>query len=404
MVEPLKVEPLDKGLMEEIGMSWHTDMDGSDYILSELVQVSEAEAEAYYEAANTLYDMYVEGAQHVIDNQLYYELGIPANLVGLIENSWERDDWHLYGRFDLAGGLDGRPIKLIEFNADTPTSLFETAIIQWALLKANGMDEARQFNNLHEMLQENFRRLISGGDADFDFSSVYNGEKLLFSSISDLPEDERTTRYLQQVAHEAGFYTDFCYLNEVGFTSSEGVSNKENQPADFWFNLFPWEDIAEQELELTRMLEQITKQGRTRIINPAYTLLFQSKGMMKILWDLFPDSPYLLPTAFEPLPGVAQVEKKLFGREGANMRILDAGGGLIEQSGGPYDFHKNIYQEWVEFPRDASGHSYQAGVFYAWEACGLGFRRGGKILDNMSKFVGHLIREGDPLRLGSPST
>jgi len=392
MVDTLAVTPLDKDLMEEIGMSWHTDADGTDYVVSELVPVSEAEAEAYYAAANALYDMYVEAAQHVIDNQLYVELGIPANLVGLVENSWERDDWHIYGRFDLAGGLDGQPIKLIEFNADTPTSLFETAIVQWALLKANGLDEARQFNNLHQMLQENFRRLISGGNEEFDFANGYRGETILFSSISDLPEDERTTRYLQQVAHEAGFYTDFCYLHEAGFTDDDGVFNKDKQLADFWFKLFPWEDIAGDELELTRMLEKSAERGRTRIINPAYTLLFQSKGILKVLYDLYPDSPYLLPASFEPLQGVAQVEKKMFGREGANTRILDAAGGVIAESGGPYDFHKNVYQEFVEFPKDHDGHSYQAGVFYAWEACGLGFRRGGAILDDMSKFVGHMIR------------
>lgn len=399
MVDTLAVDPLDKGLMEEIGMSWHTDVDGTDYIASELVQVSEAEAEAYYEAANTLYDMFVEAAQHVIDNQLYVELGIPGNLVKLIESSWDRDDWHLYGRFDLAGGVDGQPIKLIEFNADTPTSLFETAIIQWAQLKANGMDEASQFNNLHEMLRENFRRLITGIDADFDFESRYNGEKILFSSIRDLPEDERTTRYLQQAAHEAGFYTDFCYMDEAGFNAEEGVLNKDGQLADFWFKLFPWEDIAEQELEVSRLLELADKNGRTRFVNPAYTLLFQSKGLLKVLYDLYPDSPYLLKTDYQPLPDVKQVEKKVFGREGANMRILDANGQPLEQTDGPYGFHKNIYQEFVEFPMDEQGRSYQAGVFYVYEACGLGFRRGGAILDNMSKFVGHLIREPAPLLL-----
>ena len=36
-------------------------------------------------------------------------------------------NWHLYGRFDLSGGLDGKPIKLIEFNADTATCIPETA-------------------------------------------------------------------------------------------------------------------------------------------------------------------------------------------------------------------------------------------------------------------------------------
>jgi len=384
--------------MEEIGMTWHTDDDGSDYISDELVKLSEAEAEAYYSAANTLYDMYVEAAQYAIDEQLYYELGIPSNLVGLIEDSWERDDWHLYGRFDLAGGVDGRPIKLIEFNADTPTGLFETSIIQWAILKVNDMDESRQFNNIQEMLKENFRRLVTADDGDADFSSVYSSQKLLFSSVRDLPEDERTVRYLQSLAHDAGFYTDFCYMDEAHFHQDEGVFNKDQQLADFWFKLYPWEDIANDELELCRILEKAVKKGQTRILNPAYTLLFQSKGMLKILYDLFPDSPYLLRADFKPLQGVSQVEKKLFGREGANTTILNAEGARVASTDGPYAHYKSVYQEFTELPKDASGNHYQAGVFYIWEACGLGFRHGSAILDNMSKFSGHIITQE---RLGS---
>lgn len=378
--------------MDDIGMTWHTDQDGSDYIVNELVEVREEEAEAYYAAANTLYDMYIEAAQHAIDNKLYYELGIPSNLVKLIEDSWEKDDWHLYGRFDLAGGLDGRPIKLVEFNADTPTSLFETSIIQWAVLKANGMEEFRQFNNLHQMLQQNFRRLIIGDDAAADFSQGYRGEKLLFSSVGGgIAEDERTVRYLQSVAHDAGFYTDFCYLDEAGFLEREGTTNKDGQLADYWFKLYPWEEIATEELELTRILEGIAEHGATRFINPAYTLLFQSKALMKVLCDLFPDSPYLLKTDFTALPATSQVRKKVFGREGANMAIFDGQGRVTEQTDGPYQQNKDVYQEFVAYPTDDQGRRYQAGVFYAWEACGLGFRRGGAILDNTSKFVGHII-------------
>jgi len=44
------------------------------------------------------------------------------------------------------------------------------------------------------------------------------------------------------------------------------------------------------------------------------------------------------------------------------------------------------------FNKDAAGNSYQAGVFFAYEACALGYRRGGEILDNYSKFVGHFIK------------
>jgi glutathionylspermidine synthase len=387
----LQVAPLDTSVMQDIGMTWHTDADGTAYISDRLVVVSEAEAEAYYAAANTLYDMFVEAAQHVIDNRLYVELGIPGNLVELIENSWDRDDLHLYGRFDLAGGLDGLPIKLIEFNADTPTSLFETSILQWAMLKSNGMDESRQFNNVHEMLQENFWRLITRDKPLDEFAERYGKEKLLFSSVDNLPEDERTVRYLQQVAHEAGLYTDFCYLHEAGFSAEEGVFNKDAQLADFWFKLFPWEDIASDELELTRMLTRAAQRGVTRILNPAYTLLFQSKGILKVLYDLFPASPYLLPTDFAPLPGRRQVCKKLFGREGANLQLLDSDGSIMAETDGPYGHHKPVFQELATFARDEDGQNYQAGVFYVWEACGLGFRRGGAILNNTSKFVGHVI-------------
>ncbi len=391
MPETRAVEPLSRAVLEEIGMTWHTDSDGSSYIGEELVEVSEAEAEAYYAAANALYDMCVEAAGVVIAERRYTELGIPSNIIELIEGSWERDDLHLYGRFDLAGGLDGLPIKLIEFNADTPTSLFETAIIQWALLKANAMDETRQFNNLHEMLKENFRRLITRDHPLDEFGARYAREKILLSSVSQLPEDERTVRYLQQIAHEAGFLTDFCYLHEAGFTTDEGVFNRDSQLADFWFKLFPWEDIAADELDLTRLLSKMVTRGRTRILNPAYTLLFQSKGILKILYDLYPDSPYLLPTDFSPLPGIEQVGKTMFGREGANVRILAADGRDLQGTDGPYAHHKPVYQARARFAQDASGRNYQAGVFYVWEACGLGFRRGGAILDDTSKFVGHMV-------------
>ena len=88
---------------------------------------------------------------------------------------------------------------------------------------------------------------------------------------------------------------------------------------------------------------------------------------------------------------MAQVGKRLFGREGANMMLLGAGGETLAPSDGPYGHHKLVYQERAHFARDGRGDNYQAGVFFVGEACGLGFRRGGDILDDRSKFVGHLI-------------
>ena len=388
-----KLKPLSDEYLESIGFVWHTDSDNSSYVSDEIVVINENEANAYYEATNELYDMFAEAGQHVIDNDLFHDLNIPFNLVEMIKESWENDvHWHLYSRFDLAGGIDNKPIKLIEFNADTPTSLFETAIIQWAMLKANGLDEASQFNNLYEALKDNFKRIITL-DSDIEkFEEYYSGLgwKILFSSISSSHEDINTTKLLQHIASEAGFNTDFEFIENVQF-NDEGIF-KEDELFEFWFKLIPWENIAIEESELALILTQIIADKKAIIFNPAYTLMFQSKGFMKILWDLYPNHPLLLETSFEPLIGKKQVEKRCFGREGANIKIINSDQSIDEQTSGDYEGHKAIYQEYVEFPKDSNGNSYQAGVFFAYEACGLGFRRGGKILNNMSKFVGHIIK------------
>jgi len=391
MITLQKLKPLSDEILDELGFTWHTDSDGSKYVSDELVEISADEAERFYEAGNELYDMFAEAAEHVIENDLFFDLGIPFNLVDSIKKSWENDvHWHVYGRFDLAGGIDGKPIKLIEFNADTPTSLFETALLQWALLKDNEMDEESQFNNVYEAISNNFKRLITL-DEDLElFDERYDGWKILFSSVAGNDEEEATTKLLQQMATDAGFNTSFEYLENVHFDEN-GIFDANDNKYEYWFKLFPWEDIAHDEPELATTLTNIMDNQEAIIINPAYTLLFQSKGIMKILCDLFPDSPYLLQTSYEPLEGIKQVEKCVFGREGANTKIIDANGDVVEQTDGPYDNYKKVYQEYVEYPKDVKGAKYQAGLFFAYESCGMSFRKGSEIMDNMSKFVGHVI-------------
>lgn len=391
MITLKKVQALDDNTLEELGFTWHTDSDETKYINDELVEVTQKEAEAYYEATNEIYDMFVEAAEYVIENNLFFELGIPFNLIEAIKKSWENDvHWHIYGRFDLAGGIDGKDIKLIEFNADTPTSLFETTLLQWALLKQNKMDEEKQFNNVYEAISQNFKRLVTLDDDVALFDERYDGWKILFSSVEGNDEEEATTRLLQQMATDAGFNTSFEYLQNVKFDEN-GIFDSNDNQYEYWFKLFPWEDIGSDEPELATTLSNIMQNQKAIILNPAYTLLFQSKGIMKIMSDLFPDSSYILKTSFEPLEGIKQVEKTVFGREGANTKIIDANGKIVEQIDGPYDNYKKVYQEYVEFNKDAKGAKYQAGVFFAYEACGLSFRKGSEIMDNMSKFVGHVI-------------
>ena len=392
MVQLQNVTPLNDEELEKIGFSWHTDEDGTKYVADQLVEVTASEAEGYYKAANTLYDMYVEAAEHVIENDLFFDLGIPFNIVETIKKSWENDvHWHLYGRFDLAGGIDGKPIKLLEFNADTPTALFETAVVQWAILKQNDMEETAQFNAVYEALLDNFKRLVTLDEDVSDFENRYEGWKFLFTSIRGNSEEENTVRLLQHIAAEAGYDTEFAYIDEIEFGQEDGIVYQD-ETYELWFKLIPWEDIAFDEPDLAMQLGNIIHHQKAIIFNPAYTLMFQCKGILKILWDLYPNHPLLLESSFEPLKDQKQIVKPVFGREGESITILDEDGSILAKKEGDYANHKMVYQAYTQLPTDQTGASYQAGLFYVYESCALGFRKGGLILDNMSKFVGHIVR------------
>lgn len=359
-----------------------------------MLVISQAESDAFYQAGNRLYELFVKAADHVIQHNLMDELGIPTNLRAMIRHTWEDDrHLHLFGRFDLVGGINGLPMKMLEFNADTPTSLPETAIIQWAQLKANDIAEDKQFNFIYEALTDNFIRLKNA-----------NPEKeatILFSTLRDALEDEHNVAILRDTAKEAGFETHFCYVDEVNFSEMDGIyapDGKGNYTRyDFWFKLIPWEYIAEQEAELCAILTKIVQRNLAVIVNPAYTLLFQSKGILKYLWDLFPNEPLLLEATFKEPIGRSDypfVQKVFFGREGANVTIYDEIGLPLEVRDGEYGKQKSVYQAYADLARDEEGQYYQAGVFFAYEACGLGFRRSPqRIIDNGAQFVGHLVGE-----------
>ncbi|MBC7920526.1 MAG: glutathionylspermidine synthase family protein [Ferruginibacter sp.] len=385
-LKSLPVSP--EAQLRQLDWSWMLGRDTLPYLTNDVVLLNGREAEAYRDAANQLYDMFVETGQDVIDNQRFAELGIPENLIELIKLTWDDDrHFHLYGRFDLSGGVDGKPIKLIEFNADTATCIPETAVVQWAHLKANNLDESLQFNSLYESLTENFRALR---EMNSDLEPA-----LLLSALRDTPEDDTNVAVLAEAAREAGFEVAIRYVDEVEFSAEEGIFIHDEQGGYeqffFWFKLLPWEYIALDEPELAATLTQIVKKRQAVIINPAYALLFQSKGFLKLLWDRFAFHPLLLQTDVVPLSYKDYVEKVMFGREGANVRIMDVFGKVLEEAGGDYGDYPKVYQEYTDFVQDDKGNHYQAGVFFTGGACALGFRRGGKIIDNTAQFTGHMI-------------
>lgn len=391
MIHKHAITQLPNSVFEGLGWDYFISEEATDYLTTELVVLKTTEQEAYYAAANRVYEMLVHTGEYVLRNNLLGALGIPQNLHDLIRMSWEDDrHLHLFGRFDFAGGTSGMPIKLLEFNADTPTALPETAMIQWAQLKANGLPETDQFNFVYEALVDNFRRLRD-----------LNPERepaILFSTLRGAPEDDNNVALLAEAAREAGFETGFAYIDEVIFSETTGifapVAGGEPLNYPFWFKLVPWEYIAHDEPRLAGLLSRIVRQGHAVVLNPAYTLIFQSKAILKYLWDLYPGDPLLLESTLEEpagRPGFPFVQKVLFGREGSNVAIHDSDGVPVEVRLGEYAQQASVYQAYTELDRDSEGYYYQAGVFFAYEGCGVGFRRSRKrIMDNGAQFVGHV--------------
>jgi len=362
------IQPIPTEYLERVGFSWHRDVT-QDYIVQErLLVLTQVEADAYLEAADEIYKMYETAAAYVIQNSLFDALDIPKHLVASIKKSWsEERENHLYGRFDLSGGLDGKAIKLIEFNADTPTLLVESALVQWMQLAFNGCSDTKQCNRIYEAISKKFKKIAQSKKGDFS--------KFLFSSTESSEEEIQTVKLLESMAKDSGLLTKFCTLENISFDAKSVLDENDNS-FDFFFKLFPWEEMEAFESSL-----------ETALLNPAFTLLYQSKGMLAILWQLFPDSPYLLETAFTPLK-CKYVKKQMFGREGANIDIVE-NEQVLKTTEGVYDAYRSIYQEYVAFVQDKKQNYYQAGVFYSDGACGVGFRRGAEILDNMSQFIGH---------------
>ena len=92
--------------VESIGFNYHTHDDGAYWDESACYELTAKEVNDLESAGNTLHRLCIDAAEAVIENNWWTRLGIPEPAVPSILRSWERDDFSLYGRFDLS--FDGR--------------------------------------------------------------------------------------------------------------------------------------------------------------------------------------------------------------------------------------------------------------------------------------------------------
>jgi glutathionylspermidine synthase len=357
--------------VEQIGLTFHSHENGPYWDESACYELTAREVDVLEKAANTLHFLCIDAAEAVIQNNWWSRLGIPEIAVPNILKSWERDDFSLYGRFDLS--FDGvTSPKLLEYNADTPTALVEASVAQWFWLQ-DTRPEADQFNSIHERLIEAWRRR--------------GGKTIHFSSIKELTEDEQTVLYLRDTCEQAGVKTKAVFIEDIGWDQNRHrFLDLDEEVIEGCFKLYPWEWLWHEDFN-TQLAEDCV-----RFIEPTWKMLLSNKGLLPILWELFPDHPNLLPAYDCAAPlNEYYIRKPKLSREGSNITRVE-GGIVVEETEGDYGEEGYVYQALADVPNFEGNYP----IFGVWvvdhEAAGLGIREDTrKITGNLSRFVPHFF-------------
>ncbi|GAB6053236.1 glutathionylspermidine synthase family protein [Magnetospira thiophila] len=299
-----------------------------------------------------------------------------------IAESWRTQQRNLYGRMDFVYDGTG-PAKLLEYNADTPTALYESAVFQWVWLEQAlergiippGCD---QFNSLHERLVEALALMGIAGP-------------LHLTCARDSIEDRSTVSYLEDCAAQAGLENRFLFIDEIGLSPDGRFTDSEDTAISTLFKLYPWEWLLREDFG-----PHIPGSGCT-FIEPLWKALLSNKGLMPLLWEMFEGHPNLLPSYFEGDPraaalGQTYIRKPLLSREGWDISLIENGAPPQTPKIGPYGDEGFILQAYQPLP-DFDGHRPVCGVWLiASQAAGLGLREDRSwITGNDARFVPHVI-------------
>ncbi|HVU36444.1 MAG TPA: glutathionylspermidine synthase family protein [Opitutaceae bacterium] len=367
--------------VEKIGLTYHTHDTPSGpkpyWYESAGYEFTADEIDRLEAAIGRVHPLLIEAATRVVDEGRWEQLGIPAHAVPMIERSWNADDFSLYGRFDFAWMPDGEP-KLLEYNADTPTSLVEASVAQWYWLQ-DEQPRMDQFNSIHERLIAAWKR----------YAEVNRTVQLIdFTSVKDNLEDEQTVSYLMDTAVQAGLKARWSAIGDIGWDPAQQIfvtsAESSSQPVVSCFKLYPWEWLFHEDFG------QYLPDAPTLWIEPPWKALLSNKAILAIAWECFPDDPNLLPCFFDPAPLRGNhVRKPKLSREGANVSIV-RDGRVAEETSGDYGEEGYVYQAIADIPT-FNGHRP---VFGGWvvdhEPAGLGIRESDSLVtNNVSRFVPH---------------
>lgn len=367
----------------EFGFNFHT-LYGEPYWCEDAYyQFTLAQIEEIEDATADIHQMCLKVVERVVgDDKLMAKFQIPKHVWEFVRSSWHTQQPSLYSRLDLA--YDGvNPPKLLENNADTPTSLYEAAFFQWLWLEeqiaaGNLSKDADQYNSLQEKLIARFTELKN----QHGFSLLH------IACCQDTEEDRGTVQYLQDCALEAELASEFLYIEEIGLGERGQFTDTQDQVISNLFKLYPWEFMF-REIFATKL-----EDAGVRWLEPAWKAILSNKALLPLLWEMFPDHPNLLPAYFaeDAHPELDHyVVKPLFSREGANIKVIEKGQEVASVDG-PYGAEGMIVQQFHPLPIFDGSYVLIGSWLVNDEPCGIGIREDKALItQDLSRFYPHTI-------------
>ena len=295
-MERIEVEPRQgwQSIIEQQGLIyWKTELpDGSIMPYWHESNAYTLGSDEVYEmeaSVRLLMEMLVEAGDYIIESNLFSQMGIPGWAIPKIKETWESEPPMVYGRFDFAYGPDG--FKMLEYNADTPTALRRDRG-PVALVSRTSTAPAATSGTWSTSCSSSAGRSSSRASRA---TALY----LLHTSKEKSGEDFMTVGYMVETCREAGMTCELMPIEKLGVHEHLGFVDPQGRSVRSIFKLYPWEWMVHEEFADEALRRMGDEQGQTLWIEPIWKMMWSNKGILPVLWRLFPDHPNLLPAYFE---------------------------------------------------------------------------------------------------------
>jgi glutathionylspermidine synthase len=385
---------------------------GSEYSLYHVFNISDQTHTLLREATEKMGKVFYKtaGLLRSLEDQQLLELGFPASSLPFLRMKTLFPE-SVISRFDFV--LTSNGVKMLEFNADTPTFIVECFNINGEVCSELG----------YRNPNENQEKLLASGitKAVLESSKEYASPNVVFTAHSDHMEDWNTTVYLSQLCKVPN---QVLPISELRITDGALIDSNDVPIDVLYRQTYPLEHLLEDQDPNTGDLVgvellQLAKEGKLSIVNPVSAFLLQPKSIQCLIWGLAEQEGfytkeeqewikiYMLPTYLEAdsFAGThSYVQKPSFGREGDTVTIWDQHIKVDTQNS--FQTYKNelpVYQSYVPLPvvslETEKGIEELSLVFGSFLIAGkpssIGIRAGGKITGNESYFLPVGIKKED---------